>query len=53
MYIGPLLDWRDLKQPPRNVLETLRFEDSSVPPPLSEEESYVKVKDRAIQVIEE
>jgi len=41
-----------LTAPPREIPETLRLEDSSVPPPLPEEESYVKVKDRVIEVIE-
>lgn len=38
---------------PREVKETLAIEDASMPPPLSEEESYVKVKDRVIQAIDE
>ena len=33
--------------------ETLKVDDSSLPPPLSEEESYVKIGDRVIQIIEE
>lgn len=40
----------DLTRPPRAVPETLSLEDSSTPPPLSEEESYVKIKDRVVQV---
>lgn len=36
--------------PPREIPETLRLQDSSVPLPLPEEESYVKVKDRVIEV---
>jgi len=36
----------------REVKQTLRIRDSDVPPPLSEAESYVKVKDRVIQVYE-
>lgn len=40
-------------RPPREVPETLSLRDSSMPPPLSEEESYVKVKDRVIQVLDE
>lgn len=35
---------------PREVVETLKAEDSSLPPPLSPEESYVKINDRVIQV---
>lgn len=34
----------------RPVAETLRVEDSSIPPPLSEEESYVKINDRVVAV---
>jgi hypothetical protein len=54
---GPLslhgvITLRDLAAPPREIQETLRLEDSSVPPPLPEEESYVKVKDRVIEVPE-
>lgn len=30
--------------------ETLRIEDDATPPPLSEEESYVKVNDRVVRV---
>ncbi|HCS53725.1 hypothetical protein [uncultured Rubinisphaera sp.] len=30
--------------------ETLRIEDSSTPPPLKEEESYVKVSDRVVSI---
>lgn len=42
-----------LLSPPRKEPETLSLCDSSMPPPLSEEESYVKVKDRVIQVLDE
>lgn len=38
---------------PRVEHETLKVNDSSLPPPLSEEESYVKIGDRVIQVKEE
>ncbi len=34
---------------PQEVVETLRVDDSSKIPPLSEEESYVKIGDRVIQ----
>lgn len=34
----------------REVVETLKAEDSALPPPLSEEESYVKRGDRVILV---
>jgi hypothetical protein len=37
---------------PQEVPETLRIEDSSLPAPLSPEESYVKVGDRVKQVEE-
>jgi len=30
--------------------ETLRIQDSSIPPPLSEEDSYVKINDRVVRV---
>jgi hypothetical protein len=39
--------------PSREVPETLKITDSSLPKPLSEEESYVKVGDRAIQLVTE
>jgi hypothetical protein len=35
----------------REIVETLKAEDSSLPPPLSEEESYVKKGDRVIQLL--
>lgn len=38
---------------PREVHETLKVNDSSLPPPLSEEESYVKIGDRVIQIKED
>jgi hypothetical protein len=41
-----------LTAPPREIPETLKAEDSSLPPPLSEEESYVKIGDRVVQLIE-
>lgn len=37
-------------EPPRKVIETLRVEDSQFPPALDEDESYVKVNDRVIQI---
>lgn len=37
-------------EPARNEVETLKAEDSSLPPPLSEEESYVKRGDRVISI---
>jgi hypothetical protein len=41
----------NLTQEPREVIETLKAEDASLPPPLSEEESYVKKGDRVIQLL--
>jgi hypothetical protein len=41
-----------LFDPPQEVPETLRFEDSSLPAPLPPEESYVKIGDRVKQVEE-
>jgi len=41
-----------LFDPPRKVFETLRIEDSSLPAPLSPDESYVKIGDRVKQVEE-
>lgn len=38
--------------PRREIPETLKAEDSTLPPPLSEEESYVKKGDRVVQIIE-
>lgn len=38
--------------PRREIQETLKAEDSSFPPPLSAEESYVKKGDRVVQIIE-
>jgi hypothetical protein len=35
----------------RTEPETLRAEDSTLPPPLSEEESYVKKGDRVIEIV--
>ena len=43
----------DLARPPSEIPETLSIHDSSVLPPLPEEESYVKSKDRVIQVADE
>ena len=43
-----LLEYR----PRREIPETLKAKDSTLPPPLSEEDSYVKRGDRVIQVIE-
>jgi hypothetical protein len=42
-----------MSRPPREVTETLLLRDSTMPPPLSEEESHVKIKDRVVQVPDE
>jgi hypothetical protein len=42
-----------LKIMPEPIPETLRIQDSSIPPPLSEEDSYVKINDRVILVADE
>jgi len=39
-------------QPEREVVETLRVQDSQLPPPLKPEESYVKLNDRVVSVEE-
>lgn len=36
----------------RTVVDTFRYDSSDKPQPISEEESYVKIGDRCIQVIE-
>lgn len=36
--------------PPKIIEENLKVQDVSLPPPLSAEESYVKINDRVIQV---
>lgn len=36
--------------PPKIIEENLKVQDVSLPPPLSPEESYVKINDRVIQV---
>lgn len=41
-----------LGQARRTVVETLKMEDAKLPPPLTPEESYVKIGDRVSQVIE-
>jgi hypothetical protein len=53
---GALADFMDrggmasLFTPSRTETETLKAEDSSLPAPLSEEESYVKIGDRVVQL---
>ncbi len=44
---------RTLSSPPREVVETLKVEDASLPAPLSEDESYVKKGDRVVQLIDD
>lgn len=41
-----------LSSPPRREVETLKAKDKSYPEPLSPEESYVKIGDRVIQVVD-
>lgn len=40
-------------RPPRSIVETLKAEDKDFLPPLSPEESYVKIKDRVIQILDD
>jgi len=44
--------WAEMFSPAREIPETLKADDSALPPPLSEEESYVKKGDRAVQIVE-
>jgi hypothetical protein len=57
LYSGGLISgmtaMSEALSPPRKVVETLRAKDKSLPPPLSPEESYVKINDRVIQIKEE
>jgi hypothetical protein len=39
-------------KPYREVVETLKAEDSSLPPPLNPEDSYVKINDRVVAIEE-
>jgi len=50
--IPSLVSVASLFEPAREIPETLEAKDSSLPPPLSPEDSYVKIKDRVIQVFE-
>jgi hypothetical protein len=45
-------NWGEIFSPSRGIQETLKATDSALPPPLSEEESYVKKGDRVVQIIE-
>lgn len=47
---GGLFALRSLTEPPREVPETLRADDSAYYPPLSEQESYVKKGDRVVEI---
>jgi len=50
---GPLSASRmfeDLSSPPRTTVETLKADSSAFPPPLTEEESFVKRGDRVVQL---
>jgi len=44
---------KSLLEPAREVKETLKAEDASLPQPLSPEESYVKINDRVVLIEEE
>ena len=48
----PVMSWitPEPYTPPKEYPETLRADDSSLPPPLSPSESFVKINDRVIQV---
>lgn len=53
---GPLysvLEASGLTRPPREIPDTLAVKDASLPPPLAEEESFVKKNDRVVQVHDE
>jgi len=51
--LASLLGLGSSATPPKDIPETLQMQDSSLPPPLPEEQSYVKVKDRVIEVTDE
>jgi hypothetical protein len=51
-YDFSVLDTARLFAPPREIPETLKVDDSSKLPPLPEEQSYVKIGDRVIQLVE-
>ncbi len=44
---------REAMTPLHEEVETLRATNSSFPPPLSPEESYVKINDRVVQVLDD
>lgn len=51
LYFGRQLE--EMAAPPRTVVETLKADSSSFPPPLTEKESYVKRGDRVVQLSKE
>jgi len=40
----------DAFAPPREIIDTLKATDKSLLPPLSPEESYVKINDRVVEI---
>lgn len=50
LYVSYLPTMVGMARPPKKVEETLRWDDSSLPKPLSQGESFVKVNDRVILV---
>ena len=46
-----VLDIDEAFSPFRFIPEPVKFEDSSLPPPLEQDESFVKVNDRVVQVL--
>jgi len=50
--VGVLPSIAALMAPVQSVPETLRTTDSTLPPPLPEEESYVKKGDRVVQILD-
>ena len=49
---APIKFMKDI-QPPQKIVDTLRADEKDLPPPLSEQESYVKRGDRVIQISED
>jgi len=50
--LNPAYYWKNLLDSPQEVPDTLEIKDSSLPAPLSPQESYVKIGDRVKQVEE-
>lgn len=48
--LSELVAQASIFQPARKVRETLSIKDADLPPPLSEEESFVKVGDRVVEL---